>query len=118
MDANPAANVSELVRMMCSGGKMRILIIDLDKESFSYMEDNSLRAKYLGGVGLNTYLLYKNTERAINPFDSKNHLFISSVPLQAQQSPLHPDAKQQRCRQQDILVHQIPGRHRGCDKIM
>ncbi len=77
MDANPAANVSGLVRMMCSGGKMRILIIDLDKESFSYMEDDSLRAKYLGGVGLNTYLLYKNTERAINPFDSKNHLFIS-----------------------------------------
>lgn len=77
MDANPAANVSGLVRMMCSGGKMRILIIDLDKESFSYMEDNSLRAKYLGGVGLNTYLLYKNTERAINPFDSRNHLFIS-----------------------------------------
>lgn len=77
MDANHAANASGRARIMCSGGKMRILKIDLENEGFSYMEDISLRSRYLGGVGLNTGLLYKNTERRIDPFDSTNHLFIS-----------------------------------------
>jgi aldehyde:ferredoxin oxidoreductase len=56
---------------------MKILSIDLEKESFSFMEDKDLRVKYLGGVALNSYLLYNNTERAISPFDENNHLFIS-----------------------------------------
>jgi aldehyde:ferredoxin oxidoreductase len=56
---------------------MKILSIDLEKESFSFMEDKDLRVKYLGGVALNSYLLYNNTERAIRPFDENNHLFIS-----------------------------------------
>jgi aldehyde:ferredoxin oxidoreductase len=56
---------------------MRILTIDVEKESFSYMEDKDLRKKYLGGVALNAYLLYNYTERAINPFDEENHLFLS-----------------------------------------
>jgi aldehyde:ferredoxin oxidoreductase len=77
MDASPAANASGLARIMCSDGKMRILTIDLEKESFSYMEDNNLRSRYLGGVALNTYLLYQETQGVINPLDSENHLFIS-----------------------------------------
>jgi aldehyde:ferredoxin oxidoreductase len=56
---------------------MKILSIDLEKESFSFMENKDLRVKYLGGVALNSYLLYNNTERAISPFDENNHLFIS-----------------------------------------
>lgn len=56
---------------------MKILSIDLEKEAFSYVEDNDLRAKYLGGVALNSYLLYNYTKRTVGPFDEKNHLFIS-----------------------------------------
>jgi aldehyde:ferredoxin oxidoreductase len=56
---------------------MKILTIDLEKESFSYTEDKNLRARYLGGVALNTYLLYNYTERTSNPFDRENHLFMA-----------------------------------------
>ncbi len=77
MGVNPAVNVSGLAPTTYSGGKMKILIIDLEKESFSYREDNNLRTQYLGGVALNTHLLYQDTQRTINPFDSENHLFIS-----------------------------------------
>ena len=57
---------------------MKILVIDLEKEDYSYIEDENLRSKYIGGVGLNTYLLYRNTDRTIDPFDEKNNLFFSS----------------------------------------
>jgi len=77
MDVYPAANVSGRAHMMCSDGKMKILTIDLEKETFSYREDNTLRARYLGGVALNTYLLYHYTERIRNPFDRENHLFMA-----------------------------------------
>ena len=63
---------------MPSCGKMKILVIDLEKEDYSYIEDENLRSKYIGGVGLNTYLLYSNTDRTIDPFDEKNNLFFSS----------------------------------------
>ncbi|MBP1735261.1 MAG: aldehyde:ferredoxin oxidoreductase, partial [Deltaproteobacteria bacterium] len=56
---------------------MKILTIDLSNERFSYQEDKDLRTDYLGGIALNSYLLYYNTERTISPFDEKNHLFIS-----------------------------------------
>jgi len=77
VDVYPAANVYGLAHMMCSDGKMKILTIDLEKESFSYREDNNLRARYLGGVALNTYFLYNYTERTSNPFDRENHLFMA-----------------------------------------
>ena len=66
---------------MHSGGKMKILVIDLEKEDYSYIEDENLRSKYIGGVGLNSYLLYKHTDRTIDPFDEKNNLFFSSGAL-------------------------------------
>lgn len=77
MDVYPAANVYGRAHMMCSGGKMKILTVDLEKESFSYTEDKNLRARYLGGVALNTYLLYNYPERTGNPFDKENHLFMA-----------------------------------------
>lgn len=63
------------------GGKMRILLIDLENKDFSYMEDEALRPLYFGGIGLNTYLLFKYTDTKIEPMDRKNHIFISSGAL-------------------------------------
>ncbi|OPX96733.1 MAG: putative oxidoreductase YdhV [Syntrophorhabdus sp. PtaB.Bin006] len=60
---------------------MKILIADLERKEFSYVEDQGLRKRYIGGVGLNTYLLHRYTERRISPFDERNHLFISSGAL-------------------------------------
>jgi aldehyde:ferredoxin oxidoreductase len=60
---------------------MKILVIDLEKEAYSYIEDESLRPVYFGGVGLNSYLLFKYTDRKIDPLDDKNNLFISSGAL-------------------------------------
>lgn len=57
---------------------MKILKIDLEGEEFSSIEDKNLRAQYLGGVSLNSALLYRHTERKIEPFDERNHLFIST----------------------------------------
>jgi aldehyde:ferredoxin oxidoreductase len=57
---------------------MRILVIDLVEKNHSYMEDESLRSRYIGGAALNTYLLHKNTDRSIDPFDSANNLFFGS----------------------------------------
>lgn len=60
------------------GGMMKILIIDIENKEFSFIEDEALRPVYFGGVGLNTYLLFKYTDGKIHPLDEKNHLFISS----------------------------------------
>ncbi len=60
---------------------MRILIIDLENKAFSYIQDDALRPLYFGGVGLNTYLLYKYTDTHINPYDKENNIFISSGAL-------------------------------------
>jgi aldehyde:ferredoxin oxidoreductase len=60
---------------------MRILVIDLEKKEHSYFEDEGLRSRYIGGVGLNTALLYKNIDRTILPFDAKNSLFFTSGAL-------------------------------------
>ena len=56
---------------------MKILSIDLEKECFSYTEDDNLRKNYLGGVTLNTFLLYQHMDRSANPFDEGNHLLLS-----------------------------------------
>jgi aldehyde:ferredoxin oxidoreductase len=60
---------------------MRILIIDLEKKEHTYLEDESLRQLYIGGVGLNTALLYKYIDRTITPFDVRNSLFLTSGAL-------------------------------------
>jgi len=60
---------------------MRILVIDLEKREHSYLEDEGLRSRYIGGVGINTALLYKNIDRTISPFDAKNSLFFTSGAL-------------------------------------
>jgi aldehyde:ferredoxin oxidoreductase len=57
---------------------MRILVIDLEAKDYSYVEDESLRSQYIGGSALNTYLLYKNTDRNIDPYDARNSLFFGS----------------------------------------
>jgi aldehyde:ferredoxin oxidoreductase len=57
---------------------MRILLIDLAGKSHSYMEDEGLRSRYIGGAALNTYLLFKNIDRNIDPFDPGNSLFFGS----------------------------------------
>lgn len=56
---------------------MKILSIDLEKESFSYIDDDEWRRNHLGGVAFNTFLLYKYTDRSSGPFDTGNHLFLS-----------------------------------------
>jgi len=63
------------------GGKMRILLIDLENKDFSYIEDEALRPLYFGGIGLNTYLLFKYTDTKIDPMDRENNIFISSGAL-------------------------------------
>lgn len=60
---------------------MRILVIDLEKKEHEYLEDESLRARYIGGVGVNTALLYKHIDRTIEPFDGKNSLFFTTGAL-------------------------------------
>ena len=60
---------------------MKTLVIDLEKEKYSYIEDEGLRPLYFGGVGLNSYLLFKHRVRNIDPMDGKNNLFISSGAL-------------------------------------
>lgn len=57
---------------------MKILVVDLTNRDYSYIEDEGLRDEYLGGLGLNTHLLYHHTHRGIDPFDEGNHLFLSS----------------------------------------
>jgi aldehyde:ferredoxin oxidoreductase len=57
---------------------MKILVIDLEGKNYSYIEDESLRSQYIGGAGLNTYLLYKNIDRNIDPYDARNSLFFGS----------------------------------------
>jgi len=77
MGAGPAVNVFGRAHTTYSGGKMKILSIDLNTRSFSHIDDRSLRANWLGGVALNTHLLYSHTKRAIDPHSEENHLFIS-----------------------------------------
>jgi len=77
MGASRAGNVYGHVPMVCSGGTMKILSIDLEKESFSYIDDDEWRNNHLGGVAFNTFLLYRHTDRSAGPFDAGNHLFLS-----------------------------------------
>ncbi len=60
---------------------MKILIIDLEENSHSHIEDESLRSRYIGGAALNTYLLHKNVDRDIDPYDRRNSLFFGSGAL-------------------------------------
>ncbi len=60
---------------------MRLLVIDLEKKEHTFIEDDSLRPVYIGGLGLNTYLLYTHTDRTIDPFDAKNSLFFGGGAL-------------------------------------
>lgn len=80
-NANHAVSASRPASTTHSGGKMKILVIDLDNTKHSYIEDEGLRIKYFGGVGLNTHLLYQSTDRKVDPFDEKNNLFISAGAL-------------------------------------
>ena len=57
---------------------MKILVIDLENKEYSYIEDEKMRPLYIGGVGINTYLFYRYTDRKIDPMDEENNLFISS----------------------------------------
>lgn len=56
---------------------MKILSINLSDESFSYRKDGSLRQQYVGGLALNTHLLYESMDRDAHPFDEENPLFLS-----------------------------------------
>lgn len=56
---------------------MKILTVNLNREEFSYTEDDGLRRDCIGGVALNSALLYRHTQRKIDPFDEGNHLFLS-----------------------------------------
>ncbi|OPY75611.1 MAG: putative oxidoreductase YdhV [Syntrophorhabdus sp. PtaU1.Bin153] len=60
---------------------MRILVADLEGRRFSSIEDPGFRRRFIGGLGFNTYLLHRYTERKISPFDERNHLFISGGAL-------------------------------------
>lgn len=75
--ASPVESALGPVHTALSGGNMRILVVDLDRESFSFIHDDKLRTPWLGGLALNTYLLYTHGERGIHPFHEKNHLFLS-----------------------------------------
>jgi len=57
---------------------MKILVVDLDNHGHSYIEDGTLRAETIGGVGLSTALMYSHTDRRIDAFDRGNHLFFSA----------------------------------------
>jgi aldehyde:ferredoxin oxidoreductase len=57
---------------------MRILVVDLDNQGHSYIENGTLRAETIGGAGLSTALMYRHTDRGIDAFDEGNHLFFSA----------------------------------------
>ncbi|MCX8022918.1 MAG: hypothetical protein N2745_09120 [Syntrophorhabdaceae bacterium] len=56
---------------------MRLLVVDLESKTFEYIMDESLRHSFIGGVGVNTYLMYRFTEEGVTPFDRGNDLFFS-----------------------------------------
>jgi len=56
---------------------MKILIVDLENQTFQYINDENLRYSYIGGVGINTYLMYEYIDEHIPPLHKDNGLFFS-----------------------------------------
>lgn len=66
----------------------RILTVDLEERSYSYMKlDNEMLRKYLGGVGVAARVLYDEIPAGTDPLSPSNILFIATGPLTLQQVP-------------------------------
>ncbi|MEM2116123.1 MAG: aldehyde ferredoxin oxidoreductase family protein [Thermoplasmata archaeon] len=60
------------------GANGKYLYIDLKNENFEKREiDNYTVRRYLGGLGLGSYFLYREVKKGIDPFDENNVLIIS-----------------------------------------
>ncbi|MEM3899733.1 MAG: aldehyde ferredoxin oxidoreductase N-terminal domain-containing protein, partial [Thermoplasmata archaeon] len=60
------------------GANGKYLYIDLKNENFEKREiDNYTVRRYLGGLGLGAYFLYREVKKGIDPFDENNVLIIS-----------------------------------------
>ena len=64
------------------GYHKKYLLIDLTTESSKQVPlDQAVLTAFLGGIGLGTYLLYKNCPPGIDPFSSENPLIFVTSPL-------------------------------------
>ena len=60
---------------------VRLLTVDLEKRTFALEEDDSLRKDYLGGLGINTKLLFDRVPTAADPLGPENVLIFGAGSL-------------------------------------
>ena len=64
------------------GYHRKILIVDLtNRQSWSEPLDESVLRRFIGGIGLGTYLLYRHCPPGIDPLEASNPLIFVTSPL-------------------------------------
>ncbi|PNX52505.1 MAG: hypothetical protein BV458_09210, partial [Thermoplasmata archaeon M9B2D] len=74
--------------MKYTGWNGRVIWIDLTQKTSKIEKlPADIYEDFIGGKGLGAYLLYRELEPGMNPFDSKNILFFLTGPLQGLPAP-------------------------------